>query len=94
MLDTIFDMLQNWRAANRGQHPRVLHISYRWERALRQAGAEYDGILPIYTPLTVFGMYIQPEYTYGPWAWIEGGRTSAHAGYAEACVAAERELGR
>jgi len=65
MLDTIFQMLQEKRS------PHTLHISYRWERALRQEMQEYRGILPIVTPLTVFGMYIKPEYTYGPWAWIE-----------------------
>ena len=65
MLDTIFQMLQ-WTCA-----PRVLHINYRWERALRQECTDYKGILPIVTPVTVFGMTIQSEYTYGPWAWIE-----------------------
>lgn len=65
MLDTIFQMLQMARK------PWVLHISYRWERALRQEMHDYNGILPIVTPATVFGMWIQTEYTYGPWAWIE-----------------------
>jgi hypothetical protein len=65
MLDLIFQMLQAKR------RPRVLHINYRWERALKKECAEYKGLLPIVTPLTVFGMWIEPEYTYGPWAWIE-----------------------
>lgn len=70
MLDTIFTMLYDWRAANKDQRPRVLHIGYRWERALRQECKGYEGILPICTPPMVFGMWIQTEYTYGPWMWI------------------------
>jgi hypothetical protein len=65
MLDIIFQMLQLARK------PRVLHINYGWERVFREECQNYRGILPIVTPLTVFGMSIQPEYTYGPWAWIE-----------------------
>lgn len=65
MLDIIFQMLQEKRK------PRILHISYRWERALRQEMQEYRGLLPIVTPLSVFGMWIHIEYVYGPWAWIE-----------------------
>lgn len=72
MLETILDMLQDWRAANPRKDPRILHINYRYERELRQARDDYSGILPIVSPLTVFGMYIEFEYTYGPWAWISG----------------------
>lgn len=70
MLDTIFQLLYDWRAANKGARPRVLHIGYREVRALRQECAEYGGILPVVTYLTVFGLDIQPEYTHGPWMWI------------------------
>jgi hypothetical protein len=70
MLDTIFQLLYDWRTANPGQRPRTLHISYWWERALRRECEAYKGILPICTPLTVFGMWIEVEYTYGPWMWI------------------------
>lgn len=70
MLDTIFTMLYDWRVVNKGAHPRTLHISYRWEWVLRKECAAYKGLLPICTPLAVFGMWIQPEYTYGPWMWI------------------------
>jgi hypothetical protein len=70
MLDTIFTLLYDWRAANKGQYPRVLHIGYRWFEALRRECDAYRGILPICTPLTVFGMWIQVEYHDGPWMWI------------------------
>jgi hypothetical protein len=70
MIDTIFQLLQ---AHRRYRAPRVLHINYRWERVLRQAMKEYRGLLPVVTPLTIFGMYIYTEYTYGPWAWIDEG---------------------
>jgi len=72
MLDCLFTMLYDWRAANCGAHPRTLHIGYLYDRQLRLESRDYHGMLPIVTPLTVFGMAIVIQYSAGPWAWIEG----------------------
>lgn len=79
ILDDIFGLLQDYRTTHKGLHPRVLRIGYVWERALRLSLDTYlhdGGILPLTDPnrVTVFGMYIEREYTYGPWSWAEGGR--------------------